>query len=161
MQVSTLIKAVDSMVEAFMLHNKNDVVKLEQELIEVTEAYNKVNNDKFIVELDVYKKDGNISAIFVTLRNATYLIQVKRYREFIIENFEDFIFMVTSELRSLLFNPEKTYEEAKEAIRSYVQFYNEYFTPLELVELKKEDNKATCIIKSSKGFTLIAEKSKE
>jgi len=161
MQVSTLVKAVDSMVEAFMLHNKNDIAKLEQELIEVTEAYNKVNSDKFIVELDVYKKDNNILAIFVTLRNTTYLIQVKRYREFIIENFEDFIFMVTSELRSLLYNPEKTYEEAKEAIRSYVQFYNEYFTPLELVELKKEDNKVTCIIKSSKGFTLIAEKSKE
>jgi len=161
MQVGTLVKVVDSVVESFMLHNKNDVAKLEQELIEVVEAYNKVNNDRFIVELDIYKKGGNISAIFVTLRNATYLIQVKRYREFIIENFEDFIFMVSSELRSLLYNPEKTYEEAREAIRSYIQFYNEYFTPLELVELKKEDNKVTCIIKSSKGFTLIAEKSKD
>ena len=160
MLLDTLINAINGILETYTMYGKDDIAKLKRELMDITEAFNAVNHDRFAVELNVYRRNNTVLAIFVTVRNPMVSLVFKRYRERVIENFEDLLNKISEELRNLLSNSNKTLEGTKEVIKGYIRFYNENFAPIELLELKKEGGKVICLLKTSKGFIVTIEQEK-
>jgi hypothetical protein len=155
MLLDTLINAINGMLETYIMYGKDDITKLKKEMMDLVDAFNEVNKDRFAVELKTFKKANSIVGIIVTVRNPLVNITFRRCKERIAEDLEGLIYKIKEELH----NPNKSLESIRDAIKGHLRLYTENIAPVELKELKKDDDKVTCIVKS-RDFEITIEENK-